>query len=489
MEKSISEYFYSEEGPKGHKCGYCKSRDGSVSHGMWTHRLTVEDYQDLIDRGWRRSGKYCYKPLMSESCCPAYAISCQATKFRLSNSQRQVLKRMNKYLAQGVCKIKKASGSGSSEAGSSSKVVSTSDCGATGMAKVKRTPVRPGEGADPSKPPCRKAKLLRQERREKKLQSSGTITSGKAEKDGEGSGTTAEPSTTSHQQPQQDTSTPDFMRVEADGRKPLEAFLATPSSDTPNAHTLEIKLIRSHPPSAEFKSTFEESYAIYKKYQMSVHKDSEKDCERSTYTRFLCDSPLIPAKGREGWPCDYGSYHQQYRIDGRLVAVGVIDVLPKCLSSVYVFYDPDSDFLELGVYSALRELEFTRRLHLGDPSRFLYYYMGYYIHACQKMRYKGNYTPSYLLCPESYKFVPIESCRPKLDVKKYSRLNEEEEGGEGPEDVTRWLGDVLVLMQRTYMSYAELSQYMGDVMEAKVREYATLVGPKVAPRMLLVLES
>jgi hypothetical protein len=36
--------------------------------------MTVQDYQDLIDRGWRRSGRYCYKPTMHIMCCPMYTI-------------------------------------------------------------------------------------------------------------------------------------------------------------------------------------------------------------------------------------------------------------------------------------------------------------------------------------------------------------------------------------------------------------------------------
>ncbi|VDO67939.1 unnamed protein product [Schistosoma mattheei] len=51
----------------------------------------------------------------------------------------------------------------------------------------------------------------------------------------------------------------------------------------------------------------------------------------------------------------FGSYHQQYWLDGeKLIAVGVIDLLPRCLSSVYVFYDPNYSFLHLGTYTALR---------------------------------------------------------------------------------------------------------------------------------------
>ena len=59
-----------------------------------------------------------------------------------------------------------------------------------------------------------------------------------------------------------------------------------------------------------------------------------------------------------GPPCGYGSFHQQYWLDGKLIAVGVIDILPKCVSSVYLFYDPDYRNLTLGTYGALRYISF-----------------------------------------------------------------------------------------------------------------------------------
>ena len=52
-----------------------------------------------------------------------------------------------------------------------------------------------------------------------------------------------------------------------------------------------------------------------------------------------------------------GSFHQQYWLDGKLIGVGVIDILPRCLSSVYFFYDPDYHFLSLGTYASLRYLK------------------------------------------------------------------------------------------------------------------------------------
>ena len=39
---------------------------------------------------------------------------------------------------------------------------------------------------------------------------------------------------------------------------------------------------------------------------------------------------------------------------GKLIAVGVIDILPNALSSVYAYYDPDMPHLSLGTYTALR---------------------------------------------------------------------------------------------------------------------------------------
>ena len=79
-EISIIEYYGAGE---GHKCGYCKGLKSSLSSGrliffqydyvsnvvfvhhvffpmkgMWAHSLNCIDYQNLIDRGWRRSGMF-----------------------------------------------------------------------------------------------------------------------------------------------------------------------------------------------------------------------------------------------------------------------------------------------------------------------------------------------------------------------------------------------------------------------------------------------
>jgi len=98
MYKSIIEYFADKSASQ---CGYCRSTNGSYSNGMWGHVMTCQDYQDLLDRGWRRSGRYCYKPTMNKTCCPQYTIKCDATQFQLTKSQKKIMKKFRTYIING----------------------------------------------------------------------------------------------------------------------------------------------------------------------------------------------------------------------------------------------------------------------------------------------------------------------------------------------------------------------------------------------------
>ena len=125
----------------------------------------------------------------------------------------------------------------------------------------------------------------------------------------------------------------------------------------------------------------------------------------------------------DGFSSGYGSFHQQYLIDGKIVAVGVIDILPSCVSSVYLYYDPDYFFLSLGTYTAVRELAFTQYIHTLEPS-VEYYYMGYYIHSCPKMRYKVRIHGSILhkakvnVPGQNGTFYYLETCYKRINVLK-----------------------------------------------------------------------
>uniref|UniRef100_A0AAQ5YCU0 Arginyl-tRNA--protein transferase 1 n=1 Tax=Amphiprion ocellaris TaxID=80972 RepID=A0AAQ5YCU0_AMPOC len=501
--------------------------------GMWSHTMTVQDYQDLIDRGWRRSGKYVYKPILKKTCCPQYTIRCHALKFQPSKSHKKILKKMSKFISKGELPKGEEDGepmdSGCGEAGprEPSKVCHSEvkcaaitdiqkevaecptitegqkkagDAAPTGSETSQKDPVSvpDGMGADPSRPICRKAKDLRKERRLQKDQM-------RQHTDGVSSIVSpAHPAPTHTNQP-----------------KPLEEFI-NESLPENSSHCLEVRLVRSNPPSPQFKASFDASYQVYKLYQMAIHKDPpDKPSESQVrlvpvnfedpqfavsyeqsaalYARYQMaihgDDPSECSESEvlhgyyyaeyspDGPEVGYGSFHQQYWLDGRIVAVGVIDILPTCVSSVYLYYHPDFASLSLGSYSALREIAFTRQLQKQSP-KLSYYYLGFYIHSCPKMRYKGQYRPSDLLCPETYIWVPIERCLPHLENSRYARFNQDPDAGDAR--VLKDVGRALVLYRRTVMPYAAYSRKRkGSSDETEVQQYAGLVGQDCAERILL----
>jgi arginyl-tRNA--protein-N-Asp/Glu arginylyltransferase len=230
----------------------------------------------------------------------------------------------------------------------------------------------------------------------------------------------------------------------------------------------------------------EDSFRLWQRYQAAVHGDDPSELSRRSFTRFLCESPLVrapwggppppppPAAGGAaappsdplaraeaalarawaegegdgagvplrcggdgggaasagggglswlcGFPADadavfpdllsqpaapggllaggYGTFHHRYTLDGALVAVGVVDVLPNCLSSVYAFYDPDlAKTVPLGKLTALREVQWVQAVRATASPRLRSYYLGLYLPTCAKMRYKAEYAPAELLCP------------------------------------------------------------------------------------------
>jgi arginine-tRNA-protein transferase len=81
-----------------------------------------------------------------------------------------------------------------------------------------------------------------------------------------------------------------------------------------------------------------------------------------------------------------------HRLDGKLVAVGCLDLLSKHMDSVYFFYDPEYRFLNLGVVGALKEIEWCRMVRkLSSPQRFEWYVLSDFVSVCPKVSYKTQY--------------------------------------------------------------------------------------------------
>uniref|UniRef100_A0A2R9C5P2 Arginyl-tRNA--protein transferase 1 n=1 Tax=Pan paniscus TaxID=9597 RepID=A0A2R9C5P2_PANPA len=505
---SIVDYFPSED---FYRCGYCKNESGSRSNGMWAHSMTVQDYQDLIDRGWRRSGKYVYKPVMNQTCYePMDSTMDDAVAGDFALINKLDIQCDLKTLSDDVKESLESEGKNSKKEEPQELLQSQDFVGEklgsgepSHSVKVHTVP-KPGKGADLSKPPCRKAKEIRKERKRLKLMQQNPA--------GELEGFQAQGHPSSLFPPKAKSNQP----------KSLEDLIFESLPENAS-HKLEVRVVRSSPPSSQFKATLLESYQVYKRYQMVIHKnppdmptesqvrlvpvsfedpefkssfsqsfslyvkyqvaihqDPPDECGKTEVLLTVVFCAETPPNGPD---CGYGSFHQQYWLDGKIIAVGVIDILPNCVSSVYLYYDPDYSFLSLGVYSALREIAFTRQLH-EKTSQLSYYYMGFYIHSCPKMKYKGQYRPSDLLCPETYVWVPIEQCLPSLENSKYCRFNQDPEAVD--EDRSTEPDRLQVFHKRAIMPYGVYKKQQKDPSEeAAVLQYASLVGQKCSERMLL----
>ena len=75
----------------------------------------------------------------------------------------------------------------------------------------------------------------------------------------------------------------------------------------------------------------------------------------------------------------------------RLVAIGLVDLTPHAVSSIYFVYHPDVSALSLGVASVLFEIDWARRMNCT------HLYLGYRIQGCPSTAYKAQYGPHELL--------------------------------------------------------------------------------------------
>ncbi|KAI1293289.1 arginine-tRNA-protein transferase [Xylaria venustula] len=161
------------------------------------------------------------------------------------------------------------------------------------------------------------------------------------------------------------------------------------------AHSFDVTL--------ETDNFTEEKYRVYENYQRVVHQEPKEEISRSGFEKFLCNSPLrretlTMSDGREK---RLGSYHQCYRLDGQLVAIGVVDLLPDAVSAVYFLYHESVHHWSPGKLGALREIA------LATEGGYRWWYPGFYIHTCPKMRYKMDYSHQQILNPERMEWVDV----------------------------------------------------------------------------------
>ncbi|KRF79340.1 arginyl-tRNA--protein transferase 1 isoform X3 [Drosophila virilis] len=437
MSVSIVQYY----GDQTSKCGYCTGTDCSKSHGMHAYRLTCDDYQELIDRGWRRCGNYCYKPQNDITCCPCYTIKCDALEFKLTKSNKRILRRMNKFLRDG----KREPSEQQQQTAGESKTADDADVG-VGVNASDPQPQLPDK--KPSVINVEQVESLAAEMKSACPAPGLDVTAGKGD--------------------------PAASLSVSNKCKTLISNLNPPRK--------KAKQMRLERRQAKLGAPLEQpSHTKTLKQEKSLKDFLAAPCETDKHHLKHQTTEDAPDMG-------YGSFHHQYWLDGKLIAVGVIDILPGSVSSVYFFYDPDYSFLSLGTYGSLREIDLVQTIAERVPA-LKYYYMGFYIHSCPKMRYKGKLSASYLLCPETYVWVPLtDAVRSKLDVEKYQRLNPDATAKDVNEFLNQHLNDVMLLLDAktcvSYNSFVQLTGVVGD--RDVIIEYSKLVGRVCAQRMLFV---
>ena len=116
-------------------------------------------------------------------------------------------------------------------------------------------------------------------------------------------------------------------------------------------------------------------YALYLQYQRYRHPGGGMDQDsREQYQHFLLHSNVTT---------DLFEFREQ----GRLRMVSLVDRLQDGLSSVYTFYDPAPPGASYGTYNVLWQIHRCRELGLR------HLYLGYWIEQSRKMAYKATFRP------------------------------------------------------------------------------------------------
>lgn len=103
------------------------------------------------------------------------------------------------------------------------------------------------------------------------------------------------------------------------------------------------------------------------------------------------DGEQMDAYGYAGWllhSC-MNTVEVSYQLDGRLVAVGILDLGRESISSVYFYFDPSPEVSRLspGVFSVMQEIAYARRT--GRK----WHYLGLWVRDCPSLAYKADYHP------------------------------------------------------------------------------------------------
>ena len=329
-----------------------------------------------------------------------------------------------------------------------------SPCGA------KQKTVTPGVGADPDKPRATKAKKRRAQKRLVKLSSQDS--SGADQEDGAAKSREGKPKA---------------PPVPSSLLELFDAFNA--AQDESFKHSLSMKLLCCQPRDEELTDTLEAAYALYDKFQESVHLDKTRFHSMEEFEQGFYASPVTRAA--DGFE---GTYHIHYYIDGELEMVNVVDIFPRYFVTIYCFYNPQLRFMQPGIFSGLHEIDLVLRMQREHPS-LIYYALGYYSPFNSKISYKSQFDPQELLCNETDVYVPLEAVVAKIKETPYCRLVEdnsvpEKEGRSAPID------DLVVRTSRGHFQFRDLPERKQNKVREPLRALISEVGSSIAHQFAVI---
>jgi arginyl-tRNA--protein-N-Asp/Glu arginylyltransferase len=165
-----------------------------------------------------------------------------------------------------------------------------------------------------------------------------------------------------------------FYRPECDGcqacrmiRVPVADFRPSRAQRRCRARNADLEVTVGEPDATP------EKHDLYRRYLGARH-EGQMDGSQEEFEGFLYSSCLETVE-------------VTYRLQGRVVAVGIADAEPQAWSAVYCYFDPDLGRRALGVFNVLRLLEECRRRAIA------HLYLGFYVQDCARMNYKAGYRP------------------------------------------------------------------------------------------------
>ena len=378
---------------RSQKCPYCDCEGGNIFFFLTMAHCSHQLLEKLYQAGWWRTGTICFKPDIRKVCCPNYSIRLEASKYVMSKSQRAIVRKFNHFLCNGDTRWKGGTPTVSSP---SHPQENSNDLDMKDSTKKQKQkgPVKPGKGADPSKPPCRKAKEIRKEKWKEKQKLHGEV-----------------PSTCTPKQSQRPKT------VE-------EIFADVDCSVSNQKHRFRQEILPCNPLSPKLTSLLAREYELYCKFQDSVHSGKSRFHSYDEFIWGFVES-VVTNEENTASGVKIGTHHIHYYLDDELVMVTIADITPTLFISIYFFYDPDIRFIHPGIFTVIREIALTRQLQKVMPD-LKYYILGYYNFAIPKISYKHQFRPTEIQCPDTYRWLPLERVLPRISANQYARLSDEE---------------------------------------------------------------